>query len=340
MLTSVNLRKAGQGWEFDSEAALEDFVWTNLKDLLGLIPLKRQYYVLGQVCDILALGENKQLVVLDLKNGEDRYIVQQLTRYYDALREDKPFKEEIDYEQPIGLLAIAPSFHRDNFTDRKYNPLSVQFLHFETLAEEEKLYLQLKDIDSGKVSKLEIPHQQIDSTDNIPSPPRALLNLLYKFCDSDSKVLLQIRQKILSFDKRMQETSASGIVSYGKGKSKHCAEFYGKKELYPRTSLPRPFMVLYLPIFPRCDDYKKIGRMIIYRTAFDNNPCLSYIDEYSYIDYKPKASRSHSANQRWDVKNYIRSYLRREGNESPCLDNIDYLDFLVELALSEWLKRL
>lgn len=340
MLSCVNLRKTGQGWEFESEAALEDFVWANLKELLGLTPLKRQYYVKGQVCDILALGENKQLVVLELKNGEDRYIVQQLTRYYDALREEQPFKEEIDYEQPIGLVAIAPIFHRDNFTDRKYNPLSVQFLHFKSFAEGEKLYLQLKDIDSEKVSQLEIPHQQRDSTDNIPSPPRALLNLLSKFCDSDSKVILQIRQKILSFDKRMQETSGSGIVSYGKGKSKPCAEFYEKKELYPRTSLPKPFMVLYLPISPDMYGSKRIGRMIIYRRVGDNNPCLSYIDQYSQIDYKPKASRSHYANQSWDVKNYIRLYLMREGNESPCLDNLDYLDFLVELALSEWLKRL
>lgn len=51
-------------------------------------------------------------------------------------------------------------------------------------------------------------------------------------------------------------------------------------------------------------------------------------------------SRSHSANQSWDVKHYMHLYLRREENEFPCLDNIDYLDFLVELALSEWLKRL
>lgn len=62
-------------------------------------------------------------MVLELKNGEDRYIVQQLTRYYDALREEKPFNEKIDYEQPIVLIAITPSFHKDNFTDRKYHLL-------------------------------------------------------------------------------------------------------------------------------------------------------------------------------------------------------------------------
>ncbi|BAY75529.1 hypothetical protein NIES25_19750 [Nostoc linckia NIES-25] len=50
----VNLRKTGNSWEFATEADLEDFVWANLNQLLGLTPLKRQYHVNGQFCDILA----------------------------------------------------------------------------------------------------------------------------------------------------------------------------------------------------------------------------------------------------------------------------------------------
>ena len=123
----VNLIKTGNSWKFATEADLEDFVWANLKELFGLIPLKRQYYVKGQICDILALRENKQLVVLELKNAEDRYIVQQLTRYYDALQEVKPLEDEIDYQQPISLIAIKPNFHRDNFIDKKYHHLSIDF---------------------------------------------------------------------------------------------------------------------------------------------------------------------------------------------------------------------
>ncbi len=88
MLNFATLRKTGQGWEFEGEQALEDFTWANLKQLLKLTPLKRQYVVKGQICDILAVDENKRLVVLELKNSEDRYIVQQLTRYYDALLND------------------------------------------------------------------------------------------------------------------------------------------------------------------------------------------------------------------------------------------------------------
>ncbi|MEH2462650.1 endonuclease NucS domain-containing protein [Nostoc sp.] len=92
----MNLIKTGNSWKFATEADLEDFVWANLKELFGLIPLKRQYYVKGQICDILALNDKKRLVVLELKNGEDRYIVQQLTRYYEALLKNKPFQEEVN----------------------------------------------------------------------------------------------------------------------------------------------------------------------------------------------------------------------------------------------------
>lgn len=55
----VNLRQTGQRWEFENEAALEDFAWVNLERILGLTPLKRQYSVRGQICDILAVDKNK-----------------------------------------------------------------------------------------------------------------------------------------------------------------------------------------------------------------------------------------------------------------------------------------
>ncbi|MBD2341801.1 DUF91 domain-containing protein [Calothrix sp. FACHB-156] len=125
MLAGAALRKTGTGWEFASEAALEDFVWNHLSQLLDLVPLKRQYAVRGEICDILALKQTKQLVILELKNTEDRYIVQQLTRYYDNLLDEKPFAEKIDYNQPVRLLAIAPSFHRHNLIDCKYNLLKI-----------------------------------------------------------------------------------------------------------------------------------------------------------------------------------------------------------------------
>jgi RecB family endonuclease NucS len=75
------IRKALSGWVFGSEALLEDFVWSNLQPLFGLTPLKRQYYCNNEVSDILAIDDRGGLVILELKNVEDRYLIQQLTRY-------------------------------------------------------------------------------------------------------------------------------------------------------------------------------------------------------------------------------------------------------------------
>jgi Holliday junction resolvase-like predicted endonuclease len=52
---------------------LEDFVKIHLQSLLGLRVIDRQFTVNDQRCDIIAVDENKGLVVLELKNGEDRY---------------------------------------------------------------------------------------------------------------------------------------------------------------------------------------------------------------------------------------------------------------------------
>jgi len=228
MLNFANLRKTGQGWTFESEEALEDFAWANLKQLLRLTPLKRQYVVKGQICDILAVDENKQLVVLELKNSEDRYIVQQLTRYYDALLEEKPFKEVVDYTQPIDLIAITPKVHRDNLIDRKYHHLPIRFLQFQLVMSGEALYLQLKDIDTDKVFHLEIRRQERDSTESLPTPPKLLQKLLSSCSNEQVRVIMEIRNQILSFDKRMEEISSAGSIKYGNGKSKtskFCAEF-------------------------------------------------------------------------------------------------------------------
>jgi RecB family endonuclease NucS len=225
----VNLIKTGDSWKFATEADLEDFVWANLKELFGLIPLKRQYYVNGQICDILALRENKQLVVLELKNAEDRYIVQQLTRYYDALQEVKPLEDEIDYQQTISLIAIKPNFHRDNFIDKKYHHLSIDFFEFAILKDELNYYLQIKNLDNEKLSKIEIPHQDRERNEDILPPSRGLMNRLAKCSSEQQEGILKIRQKVLGFDKRMEEIVSGVSFKYGNGNSKtskFCAEFY------------------------------------------------------------------------------------------------------------------
>lgn len=38
---------------------------------------KCQYTVAGEICDILALGKSNNLVIIELKNNEDRYLIPQ-----------------------------------------------------------------------------------------------------------------------------------------------------------------------------------------------------------------------------------------------------------------------
>ncbi|RUS94967.1 hypothetical protein DSM106972_092180 [Dulcicalothrix desertica PCC 7102] len=104
-----------------------EFVWENLEQLFNLKPVARQHPAKGEFCDILAVY-NKQLSILELKNTEDRYVVQQLTRYYDNLFDLKPFAEQIDYSLPVKLIALAPTFHRHNYIDRKYSRLDIDFV--------------------------------------------------------------------------------------------------------------------------------------------------------------------------------------------------------------------
>ncbi len=334
MLSSAALNKTGSGWEFANEEALEDFVEVHLQSLLGLTVIKRQFTVNEQRCDIIAVDENKRLVVLELKNGEDRYVVQQLTRYYDALLEHQPFADRVDYDLPVRLIAIAPKFHKDNFTDRKYHGLFFQFLQFAIVLFEDNLNLQLKDVDNEQMSQVEIKYQPRESTDNIPSPPREFRNLIKNFIDDEQQLIWRIREKILRFDTRMQEIICSKSISYGKGKSKLCAQICVDRRA--GEGYIRPALMLWLPLSPWTDNCNRVGRMAIYNRKKNDALSLSKIDEYSYLRHWPVGSRYSASDwqaQTWDLKHYV-TEITKQKNE------FNFLDLLINLSLEKWLQRL
>jgi hypothetical protein len=138
------------------------------------------------------------------------------------------YHEEIDYGQPVRLVTIAPSFHKDNLTDRKYHKLFLEFLQFEIIGTGKNLNLHLKDIDTDKVTKVKIPQLTTDTTESLPIPPPALQKLLSGCTPEQTKVILQIRNQIFSFDRRIVEMATAASIKYGNGKSKQsklCAEF-------------------------------------------------------------------------------------------------------------------
>lgn len=123
----------GREIRFQSEKDLEDYIEAYFNIIFtDLVLVKRQHNIKMQRCDLLCCTKTvKQPVVIELKNEEDRGIVSQLTRYRKAILIDKPFAEQIDYSFPVMLVAIAPTFHEDNYTDKESSKFQDDFCFWE-----------------------------------------------------------------------------------------------------------------------------------------------------------------------------------------------------------------
>jgi len=330
MLHGAALRQTGTGWEFASEEALEDFLEDNLQELLGLTFLKRQHHVREQYCDILALGKNKQLVILELKNTEDRYVIQQLTRYYDALLDEKPFPEEVDYNQPVELVAIAPNFHRDNLTDIKYHTLTFRLVELAVIKEGDAFYLKLSDLDNKEIAQIGIPYREIyfsDICENTTAPPRLLLDWLGSCTRDEQEGILKIRGQMLNFHSRMQEITESKSIKYGAGKSKPCAEFCFNNKL------KKPILFLWLPL-PTARQREAIGRM---RVWTDGNTV-------SHVGHVPKGFGRMKTRSEWDAvpveSRPKHMYMSGSSKSFFPVPRSENLGEVVDLALQKWLEKI
>lgn len=249
-------------WAFKTEFDLEEFVWANLEPLFNLQPLARQYGIKGQICDILATTTEQQLVVLELKNVEDRYVVQQLTRYYASLRQAQPFADQVDYSLPIRLVAIAPTFHAHNHIDREHSRLDFEFCRFAISGAGDRFSFQLASADSAAETAVEIEarfHPFLQPMDGEPAPtparvigrpPKSLRVQLEQMTLERAELVSALRLQILEFDDRMREVGRSSRTQYGltKGekevyKTKLCAEFLP----WMGSSLPELYLMLPYP---------------------------------------------------------------------------------------------
>ena len=235
-------------WAFKTEFDLEEFIWANLEPLFNLKPLARQYVIQGQICDILAITPEQQLVVLELKNVEDRYVVQQLTRYYASLRHAQPFAERVNYSQPIRLVAIAPTFHAHNHIDREHSRLDFEFYRFTVAGDGDRLRFQLINADSAAETAVEVApkfHPFLRCTEGEPElttparvigrPPKSLRSQLEQMTPERAELVSALRLQILEFDERMREVGRSSRTQYGLAK--------GEKEVY-KTKLCAEFLPL------------------------------------------------------------------------------------------------
>lgn len=330
----IMLKKNADKWEFESEEDLENFVWENLPILLRLKPLKRQYPINGEKSDILAISEDRQLAIIELKNIEDRYIVQQLTRYYDNLLNEKPFPTEIDYNKQIRLIAIAPSFHRHNFIDRKHHQLLFEFIIFEILQSANQLNFILKTTEGNLFSKIQIPapqekiilaHQLPPDLITISEPSKSLLRMLENESIETQDIVLKLREKIMIFDKSLGEKSTNVTITYGQ-KKKDGELCKPPHKLLGGFQFPKGAsglkMFLYLPYQ---NSNKKSVK--IYILTDDWKTALAY--------KIPSRYSSQGKTKYYDIEGYLEMYEKITGKSIKSKS----VDALIDVALLEWQNR-
>ena len=122
---------------FQSEMDLEDYIDEKFDEIFpSLLKIKRQHTVQMQRCDLLCCTKSEnQPVIIELKNEEDRGLVSQLTRYRKAILSNKCFDDKIDYSLPVKMIAIAPGFHKDNYTDKESSKFEDDFDFWEFAVE-------------------------------------------------------------------------------------------------------------------------------------------------------------------------------------------------------------
>lgn len=340
---------------------MEDFIWNNLKRLFRLTPIRRQHHASGNYCDILAVSETGSIAIIELKNSEDRYVVQQITRYYNELLVQKPYSDKIDYKQPIDLIVISPNFHKDNFTDKRYSKLNLRFIEFK-LSGESTLSFDAQDVDSGISCRAEVPFLISQDKENIievPSIPRSFNTGLSRCEYIDPSLLLAAREKIIKFDNRIKEVQlSSGDFLYGKGKTKPCAQIKFRKEKIVETSRDMLDFGLWLPIALYSFDVRsKVTRVILPGICLNHNNN----DYLSYPLYQKGARRTRKVSKSWSGRGYLWNFLKKElkeevsfrnlnpyidkycrlkGYSNPTKGRLEYMDFFLEIALDTWKYRL
>jgi len=239
----ARIKKYGETWDFLSEADLEDFVWANLKELLDINPLLRQYPIDHQNrCDILALDHHGRLHILELKKGVDDGIISQLTRYYASIKKNPLKISEINESHEISLSAISNGFHKNSFLDAHYSHLNFRFLRYSIQDKNNNLLFQLYDQSNDiKIAECSIEAVKDERQELLPSPSK-LFSRLLQTCDNlEHDAMLETREKVLLFDRKIQELNKQGRIVWIQGKSYSIAEFRLD------NTIGKAFLYLYLP---------------------------------------------------------------------------------------------
>jgi len=236
------------------------------------------------------------------------------------------------------LLAIAPSFHRHNHIDRKYNLLKIDFLQVAVTRQNQDFYLQLTDFDTSFITEVKIPYQELDiatTSSNVLAPPQLLLDWLGACTGEEQQAILKLREKILSFDGRIkEEIEAKNTIRYGKGKTKPVAELCFQR----KTN--KPVIFLRLPT-PTSRGKEVIGRLRLWSNG----------GVVIHVGHIPEDFGRMRLQSEWDAMPQEKrpKYIFHSGSSKSFTpvpipqgyNNVsNSLDSLVDLALTKWLARI
>lgn len=229
-IASPRFRVYGESVEFETERHLEWFFWYTVLPKIGLKPLKSQYTCREGICDILAKGNQNQLVIIELKNVEDSHVIEQITAYFDALIEEKPFSEQIDYTKPIDLYTVCPTYRNRTVTTLKHHKLKFTLLSYAVKSSNQGFIFTLYEwLTKTEIAKIDIPiAAEIAPTPNLPDPPKAFVNLLGSCSECEKIWAIEIRGQIYQFAQslnyRIYEKPDSKWVRFERNKQNPIAE--------------------------------------------------------------------------------------------------------------------
>jgi Endonuclease NucS len=346
------LTQGESGWRFISEEVLEDFLWANLP-LLGLEGLSRQHGIHGDICDIVAKDAQGQLVILELKNCEDRGIVQQLTRYYDTLTETRAFTAQTEHNLGVRLIAIAPSFHRHNWIDQKHHKLIFEFYTFKVIQNHEGFYLQLLEQPGGNKPlqiKLPIAGEPETRAQATTPPSRVLKNILARCSEQEVRGITQLRESLLSVN-RMEEIPQSGKVLFGRG-TRICAEVrYIEKRQCAALLLWLPEVRVTRPMSNAPADAKQVGNYIYRVRSCVRMAVLTdwqSISDIVVLERGTEVSDRPQAGMHWGTRdNELKLWSARSCGYGPLnfylevigVGPLQQLQQVVALAIDQWKQK-
>lgn len=196
-----NFRLYGENAQFETEAHLELFFWNTVLNEMGLQPLKRQHCCREGICDILAKGTKNQLVIIELKNVKDSHVIYQITSYFDALSQERPFSEQIDYTQPIDLYIVSPEYSSRTHSTLKHHKLKLNLFSYTAQVSGQDILFTLREWDS-QIEKLSVKIPFLSSNitiEDIPSPPKNFQTIIGQSSTHERQSANLIREKIYQF---------------------------------------------------------------------------------------------------------------------------------------------